>query len=54
MIWPSVCVHGIQVMAAERLPRPLIKQRGVGGGGVVEHLSTAITLAPLIQFQKFF
>ncbi len=35
-------------MAAERVPEPLIKRRG---GGVVEHLSTAITLVPLIQCQ---
>ncbi len=36
-------------MAAERVSEPLIKQ----GGFVVEHLSTAITLVPLIRCQKF-
>ncbi len=35
-------------MAAETVPEPLIKRRGV----VVEHLSTAITLVPLIQCKK--
>ncbi len=34
-------------MAAERVPELN------GGGGVVEHLSTAITLVPLIQCQHF-
>ncbi len=36
-------------MAAERVPEPL----GGRGGVVVEHLSTAITFVPLIQFQNF-
>ncbi len=41
-------------MAVERVSEPLIKQGGGGGGVVVvEHLSTAITLVPLIQCQKF-
>ncbi len=34
--------------AAEKVPEPLIKQEGV----IVEHLSAAITLVPLIQCQK--
>ncbi len=37
-------------MVAERVPESLIKRRG---GGLVEHLSTAITLVPLIQCQHF-
>ncbi len=36
-------------MAAERVTEPLIKW----GGVVVEHLSTAITLVPLIPCQHF-
>ncbi len=46
------CIHGIQVMAAERVPEPLIN----GGGGmcVVEHLQTVITLVPLIHCQNFY
>ncbi len=39
-------------MAAERVPEPLNKRKG--GGGVVEHLSTAITLVPLIQCQHVY
>ncbi len=40
-------------MAAERVPE--LNEGGVNeGGGVVEHLSTAITLVPLIQCQQFF
>ncbi len=39
-------------MAAERVPEPLNKRKG--GGVVVEHLSTAITLVPLIQCQNFY
>ncbi len=38
----------ILLMAAEKVPEPLIKQEGV----IVEHLSAAITLVPLIQCQK--
>ncbi len=37
-------------MAAERVPEPLNKRKGV----VVKHLSTAITLVPLIQCQHFY
>ncbi len=36
-------------MAAERVPEALIK--GWEGGYVVDHLSTAINLVPLIQCQ---
>ncbi len=38
-------------MVAEIVPEPLTKR---GGGVVVEHLSTAITLVPLIQCQHFY
>ncbi len=39
-------------MAAERVPEPLnINERG---GVVDEHLSTAITLVPLMQCQHFY
>ncbi len=41
-------IHGIRVMAAERVSEP---KRGVL---VVEHLSTAIRLAPLVQCQSFY
>ncbi len=37
-------------MAAEKVLH-FSKGGGGGGGGVVEHLSTAITLVPLIQCQ---
>ncbi len=37
-------------MAAERVPESLNKRKG---GVVVEHLSAAITLVSLIQFQQF-
>ncbi len=40
----------IQVMAAKRVPKSLIKQRVVA----VEHFSTAVTLVLSIQFQKMF
>ncbi len=40
-------------MATERVPEPLNKRKG-GGGFVVEHLSIAITLVPLIQCQHFY
>ena len=42
-------------MATERgVPDPLIKRGGGRGerGGVVEHLSTSITLVPFIYFLK--
>ncbi len=39
-------------MTAESVPEPLNRRKG--GVVVIEHLSTAITLVPLIQCQKFY